>query len=261
MAVRRSEQRECIICYISIDISRGLECQGQGRHFICDTCFGGDNLIHQLSVESRGQFTSNGCSLVCQWCLPTVVAYSRRDLASHLSDEKFSSYQRACDEAVEARAFTLAEAQLEIRLNSMREELSRANEKQAVVQRHRLEICENVLTMKCPRPSCRTAIFMGSDFRACFALKCPSCLCDFCAWCFNVSSNAGENHSHVKVCALNPPAHRGSYDGTLEAFNIVHSSRRRLEVLEYIDQRVLSADREAVKEIMKKDLSDLLIAL
>jgi len=108
---------------------------------------------------------------------------------------------------------------------------------------------------------------MGSDFRACFALHCETCGCEFCAWCFNLSQATTEatasrvNHLHVMQCALNPPTHRGGYYGTLADFNTVHSERRRKAVVSYISSDVAQEDKVPLQQSIFQDLQDLAITL
>ena len=70
------------------------------------------------------------------------------------------------------------------------------DEEQRKVRAAYLHICEELLTLKCPRPDCKQAFI---DFDGCFALRCSRCPCHFCGWCG--ADCGGDAHPHVRQCA------------------------------------------------------------
>lgn len=71
--------------------------------------------------------------------------------------------------------------------------LSIKNEEDRSAAKIRLEIVEDILTLKCPK--CRAAFY---DFTGCAALTCGRCGCGFCAYCL---ANCGADaHAHVAHC-------------------------------------------------------------
>ena len=284
-------KRECqMCCDVECRLEGGVECS-QG-HFICDGCFRGDNLAHQISAGNRGNFKAHGSKLVCQWCLPGPPVHVFEDdvTAAHLGAEAFGRYLAAREEVVAVEVFRNAEANFQVRLEAMRKENAAAAAAAAAtaaaaardqglaaaardqrlaaaavataaardqrLRRHRLHIAENILTLKCPRASCRQAIF---DFEACFAITCPNCQCGFCGWC--LADCGRDAHPHVKQCPSAPARHRGGYHGTLAEFNAVHVEKRRTEVARYLREQVLEGDRDRVKKAIALDLGDLGIRL
>ena len=245
-------KRECLICYdYDCRLVGGVEC-GQG-HFMCDGCFCGDNLAHQISAENRGRFKAHGSKLVCQLCLHV---FQDNVTAAHLGAEAFGRYLAAREEVVAVDAFRNAEANFKVRLESMRNEIATAAARDQRLARHRLHIAENILTLKCPRAGCNQAIF---DFEACIAITCSNCQCGFCGWC--LADCGRDAHPHVKQCPSAPARHRGGYHGTLAEFNAVHVEKRRTEVARYLREQVLEGDRDRVKKAIALDLGDLGIRL
>lgn len=83
----------------------------------------------------------------------------------------------------------------------------------------RMEIIEEILTLKCP--ACRKAFH---DFDGCFALTCSdaSCGAGFCAWCLKHCGR--DAHSHVAAC---PESRRaGEFYSSLEDFHDHHRRRK-----------------------------------
>jgi hypothetical protein len=108
----------------------------------------------------------------------------------------------------------------------------------------RNKILEDIFTLKCPR--CRKAFL---DFEGCFALKCSSCPCAFCAWCL---SDCGDDaHPHVRSCALKPKDPGRTYFGTKKEFEESAKSRIIKELNAY-----LSSKEPAVRIVIRASLTD-----
>lgn len=253
-----SQQRECIICTDDALIEEGLECD-QCHSFICDECFKGCNLAHQLSTEYRGKFINNQNRLVCMGC---ENSFSERIIVNHLDDHGIALYRKTHDEVKENFIIDQKEIEFKTRLAQLRHELDRETEDSSPmkdrVARHRLHIQEQILTLKCSQ--CQTAIF---DFDGCFAVGCTICDGHFCGWCLqdfgkgNVGNRA--THAHVKHCPAAPAHRRGGYFGTIEEFNELHAFRRLQEVWYYLQVKVTEeAEKRAVVEAIKGDLRDVL---
>ena len=65
-------------------------------------------------------------------------------------------------------------------------------------------------TLKCPNRLCQAPVCMDTDFDSCFSLQCSACSSHFCAWCFRLSPDGEDPHSHVLDCTSAPDALRGS---------------------------------------------------
>ena len=114
------------------------------------------------------------------------------------------------------------------------------------VERLRLDIVENILTLRCPR--FKIAFI---DYSGCAALTCGCCKAAFCAVCLkDCGSNA---HLHVRICDQN--AKKDLYI-TLQEFNKHHSKRREDLINEKI-KNVAPKVKTLLLKKMSKDLNDL----
>jgi len=258
------EVRRCVICCDDDwNMRDGLECNtdsGQA-HFYCLACFSW-NIISQTSpmASYRGHFAAHQSRIVCQLCLMAgqdleECMFTERQVAVSADDTALESYRQACNELLEVEICKREAARFSILLEEMRVQVQVQDAKTAQLNRHRLHIAENILTIKCPRAQCGQAFF---DFNGCFALTCDSCTCGFCAWC--LVDCGRDAHAHVKACPYAPPAFKGSYSGSIPEFNRVHSARRAELVRAYLHSRVSEEDSDSLKALIERDLSDLDIA-
>ena len=111
----------------------------------------------------------------------------------------------------------------------------------------RLEIIDNILTLKCPR--CKKAFL---DYNGCCALTC-GCGCGFCAYC--LKDCGGDAHAHVPSCTEG----EGIFCSEAQ-FNAVQNRRRQRLVKQRL-QRESNTLQQRVKELLRKDLADLNIAV
>ena len=65
------------------------------------------------------------------------------------------------------------------------------------VAEHRLNIIENILTLKCSQ--CKTAIY---DFYDCFAVTCSACDGHFCGWCLQDFGQVNIITREIVCCLL-----------------------------------------------------------
>jgi serine/threonine protein kinase len=213
-------RRECGICFDASNLNNGVECRSAGKHFLCNGCFS-DQTISQSGPDSRGNFVKNQNKIVCAFC---YGPYLESEIASRCPQEAYVVFRRACDEVL-----ILSEQQRHQEdIARLRDELSRMNGRDASVHRHRLYIAENLLTLHCPRETCRAAVL---DFDGCFAVTCSACNCGFCGWC--LADCGRDAHAHVKQCPSS--RHQGSHYGSQEEFNQVHKDRKREEVTAYLN--------------------------
>ena len=249
--------RECLVCFEAAKEQEGVLCSN--GHFLCDNCFGSENLTTQLECESRGRFIRHGCRVVCGWCLPTVNVVSERIMALHLDEEMYAKYRSVCTEVAVNEHIREAEERYRKEIDKLYRELEALrsasdaqSEKSRLedVQRHRTHIVDNILTLKCPRSGCGMALL---DFEGCFAITCGSCGCGFCAWCLK---DCGDDaHQHVMACALNRNA--GGIGGSFEDFEDTHRQRMGREVSKYLHVEVSMNIVDLVREAVRADLQRL----
>eukprot|EP00457_Paulinella_chromatophora_P021675 gb/GEZN01024209.1/.p1 GENE.gb/GEZN01024209.1/~~gb/GEZN01024209.1/.p1 ORF type:complete len:141 (-),score=11.51 gb/GEZN01024209.1/:151-573(-) len=120
---------------------------------------------------------------------------------------------------------------------------------QRQVERCRIHVQEEILTLKCPRPTCRKAFL---DFVGCFALKC-SCGCAFCAWCL---LDCGQDaHAHVAVCPKK--LDQRVYHSEFRLFEEAQRQSRVRQLRYYLGTLESTALREEVLRALRVDLRDL----
>jgi hypothetical protein len=126
------------------------------------------------------------------------------------------------------------------------------DEREATILRQ--HIVDEILTLRCPRKTCRQAFV---DFDGCFALTCGNKQCNagFCAWC--LKDCGGDAHSHVANCPDNPT--RQVYDN-FQAFEAHHRGRKASLVRVELNKKDRKV-REMTLEMLEKDLKDLNIRL
>jgi hypothetical protein len=170
LAKERSQrqQRTCCVCGDDDkDVTSVIQCQNKecGMHF-CLECFQRDIRV-QCGHEERSQFVRNHRSIVC--CMCRQHEFSDRNVLAFVDDATFAILRQACNDVVELQAYNKAKSEFQSKVEEMRSELIRvqgATEQR--IYRHRLHICEHILTLKCPRRDCGNAVL---DFDGCVRLK------------------------------------------------------------------------------------------
>jgi serine/threonine protein kinase/ubiquitin len=160
------QQRTCCICLDDDkDVTSVITC-AQCRKHCCLEDFETQIRI-QCGHEERSQFMKNHCSIMCCICRN---AFAERDVLAFVNDATFAIFRRACVDVVELGAFNTAKSEFQSKIEEMRNELMRVQgEQEQRIYRHRLHICENILTLKCPRPACGQAVL---DFDGCVRMSC-----------------------------------------------------------------------------------------
>ena len=223
------------------------------------------------------QFSEFGCIVICPQCQyekPKLNSpYSTQVVCSLCDDVTIASYMfavrtierraseskgKAWEEALKQK---VVEARLEERLQAAkRNETERL---QIAAQLHIHRIVDNLLTVKCSQ--CQNAFV---DWTACFAVKCEKkykgqqlgCLGYFCGWCIQGFSNSQDCHSHVRTCNLS--LNKGNYfaatSNPMEEFKRAQAPIRKQKIEKYIaDNKLTLTERQALRDLMKKDLTPL----
>jgi len=235
----------CDACLESnMSFNDGARCP-VGVHLLCKDCFPAQ-VRSQSGDDERQRFEENGCQVVCQFCpRDGSIAFSDAMVAQHVPDHIFALLLRSRSLVAERRICEQQETQFQQRLAVLRNEFSSAMDQD--VQKHRLHIAEEILTLHCPR--CKQAFF---EFDGCFALRCGRCSCNFCAWCL---ADCG-NDAHVHVLACPAARNRRDYYGTWDQFTAAQRQRRCAAIEAYL--RPLAGPlRSRVIEACAADFRDL----
>ena len=226
-------------------------------------------VLSQASDQSA--FDRNDTSIVCAYCIELVPkvrsSFDLSLIGKQANGKALGAFITASKDVVHAKGVVAQEKQqLEHRdeIQKLKEEHidDKAVKMKVSVERHRLKIIEDILTLRCPHPTCNLVII---DFDGCFAVQhsegrqgiCKQgCGLYFCGWCLEKCWTNDDCHNHVKACIHN--LHKGSYHGTIDEFNKIHVERRRNLLSEYLKEKVLDVqEREAIKSALRKDLDDL----
>ena len=78
------------------------------------------------------------------------------------------------------------------------------------------------LTLRCPNTYCSVALDPSPD--GCCAMRCVTCGKHFCWLCFQIQTDNGNNHNHVRNCGENPKP--GNLFPRKDLVEIVHKQRR-----------------------------------
>jgi len=211
------------------DVSEGVECHAQDRHFMCEDCLS----IHvktSVEVGNLPAFEVNKCNILCvvTQCGQKISDHS---IATHTSADRFGEYFAARSAIKERQLAKELEKGVEQRIELRVAAIAALSDAEKRLRSHRKHVIERILTLACPR--CSRA-FIG--FEGCFALKCSawvegqenSC-CQFCAYCLK---DCGRNaHAHVRE--MNCPGNQGLFK-SVEVFEATQLVRRERLLKEYL---------------------------
>lgn len=227
----------CEMCKICMDYftdEKGYSCSK--KHFLCWDCL--EQHVNQASsVDSVGKCIDNEGSLLCPECSePIGLLNVAKDSAPQ---NIFHLLENLKSEIKIRKAVSKALQDQEERLKKEFDRImSIQDQEERMAERLRLEIIEEILTLRCPR--CKCAFI---DYSGCAALTCCKCSAGFCALC--LQDCGSDAHQHVANCKENP-----SRDVwiTEEIFNKHHSKRR--EVL--IKYKIKNKDAKTKNLLCKK---------
>ena len=244
--VTLKNNEECKICLDYYLIDKGYSCKK--KHFMCWECF--ENHVKQVSgPDSVGKSVDKDGNLLCIECdeLITLLNVAKGSVPKNVFDllEKLksnSAMKKAVDKALQEQ---------ETRLKKEFERiLAIQDQDEREAERFRLDIIENILTLRCPR--CKVAFI---DYEGCAALTCGCCKAGFCAFCL---TDCGDDaHAHVPSCAQNES--RQMFIAFPE-FNRLQSKRRQNLIIEKIKNVAPKVQTLLLKK-MTKDLNDLGITI
>ena len=211
------------------DVSEGVECHAQDRHFMCEDCLS----IHvktSVEVGNLPAFEVNKCNILCvvTQCGQKISDHS---IATHTSADRFGEYFAARSAIKERQLAEELEKGVEQRIELRVAAIAALSDAEKRLRSHRKHVIERILTLACPR--CSRA-FIG--FEGCFALKCSawvrgqenSC-CQFCAYCLKDCGR--DAHAHVRE--MNCPGNQGLFK-SVEVFEATQLARRERLVKEYL---------------------------
>jgi len=235
LASKELEVRMCPVCGDSRQKSDGIECSN--HHFMCDCCLSG-----QLTTISEAgfdhQLRENGGLVKCYDPTCSSKPFHPKDVLSHVNSQVYDKYMTAIKRHTEAKISLEKESEFQHRLDKVKKQMTEEGNHEKILD-HIRRIEDDILTLKCPRNG-----HAFVDFDGCFALKCSSCPCNFCAWCLADCGN--DAHAHVNSCRLNKS--RGYY-GSPDLFKQVHKERKLKLLSEFWNSNIKHQSPEFKKEL------------
>ena len=243
-------QCQCAVCMDYFPTSDGLRCNS--AHFLCWGCFH-DYVNNAKAPGAIGRYVDKNGNLTCPGC-KKATPYTIQQISAHGGPQA----AKAAEEFTNLRAQITSEQKLKEELEKqekrIREEYERIQRIKDVDEREatklRLDIIEQILTLRCPR--CKAAF---TDFSGCFALTCR-CSAGFCAWC--LKDCGADAHSHIPGCVENGTP--GDVFGSFERFNQHHQQRRQRLVREKFHSQSREVQNH-LRRLLVKDLADLKITI
>ncbi|KAL3907810.1 MAG: hypothetical protein SGPRY_010041 [Prymnesium sp.] len=209
--------RTCELCHCPEPLDNGLQCDGAGHHFTCDECLSA-HVCRPDALHADGMHVKcplGGGDGGCAACLPLTA------VAQHATPLAFETLLRHADDLKQVAM----QGELEAWKRSYQCELAAKSEeeRQALAVRKHIE---EMMSLRCPK-CC--AVF--SQFEGCAALKCAyaNCKAAFCAFC--LADCAGDAHSHVRTCRLNP--NQGQYHVSEADWSRIIDEQRREKLSAY----------------------------
>jgi hypothetical protein len=197
--------RDCCVCGDSFPLFEGIECRGDGCHFLCSDCFN-QHVLHQAGQDLRMIKKRDGRLMCALWAPKEPRPPTHCESPPFLDDEvarcasadAFKEYVNCRTKLAEERLAEHMQAEHDERMKAELRRLQQMDERSRKVEAavHQLR---DVLCDHCPRCG---QVFV--DFTGCFALTCGKCSCAFCAWC--LADCGADAHGHVVRCQhnLNP---------------------------------------------------------
>ena len=263
---------ECIVCYDDeFKEFEGLLCRPTAEggaaaaaeeesHFVCDLCLGekllalqAADLVEKKKCGGRCYCPEGGPGGSC-----TSPYYSDTELAFHVRNtpgaHSFKAYLGVRRELLEINIRATTEREMERRFELEMARIEAMNETERKVYAARKRIVDEILTLRCPR--CEAAFV---DFANCFAIKCRSCDCHFCGWCFEDCGDRDDAHSHVAECPVKPTKAGTFYangDATVseQMFAAQNKRRQKRQLRAFFKEEV---DADILEKVMIAVIVDL----
>lgn len=209
----------CSICLLDYDDTDGIECHGNGHHFLCGECF-----KRHVSVTCDAQdplpFIQRKCKVFCPMPCNAAepsdngpdLAFTDREVMLHIGDRTWGKLHAARMQAATAAGQREAEARLaqqqqhQQNLHPQQQQAQAAGRQELVLTKSH-QVTSTALTLV--PPCCKRGAFL--DFDACISVRCAQCPQHFCGFCVAVSGSSLEMHAHALVCPLRLPGMRASH--------------------------------------------------
>ena len=175
--IKEGETRDCSICMAE----PGTVICSENRHTMCKGCFEEHALVESSDPSFDGELLCCASKAFGCKAKPFSSFLVIREISETKAKRFFHNVSRSQERAavVQFQRLELEKKERETKSNA----LSRIRE----------HVVDDILTLRCPNPSCRMAFV---DFTGCMALQCPRCKAGICGKCFK---RFGKNaHPHIQ---------------------------------------------------------------
>jgi hypothetical protein len=266
------EARTCVVCFEECHgYDGGIECRGSKPHFMCNECVVAS--VQSSITDELGKQDLRGGRLACPFrTFPhtdgscDAPCYDDRVVATKVDAAIFEAYLQVRARLAEAKIARESNAEMERQVAAAIKRMDAQGPKVLQTQKH---ICDEILTMRCPR--CKMAFL---DWDGCNALYCTyaGCGCNFCAFCLKDCGGGvkfgqkdierrgyDEVHKHINECKYAKGIGHGN-DGRVqsEVWNQIRKERIE-DCLQTMCETV--EQRQKVVANLKKQLDDLGISV
>lgn len=246
--------RQCMICMDHFGTDGGCNCctNMSHQHFTCWGCLLDLARCAQAPDATRRTVDAEG-NLLCPHPGCSMV-YRLHHVAMQAGEEVLRAFP-ITDELVKLQTAAKLSKELPQALMMERKRLtaqfdriqSIEDQDERTAENVRLEIVENILTLRCPNTACRAVFY---DFDGCFAILCSNCHRQFCGWCMQGSEHGKDVHGHVASC----PEGSGLHE-SFETFQS-HQRKRQGRLIRARLAKELPDVREHAKRKLRCDLVD-----
>ena len=238
---------DCNVCYDECSSLKGIRCSN--THFTCNDCFG--KYVSSVCDDAL----SKGCLDVKCADAGLCFVFEHHDVCQHGWIQRHTtSLTRAGKRLREQKAIEEEKQRLEEELQRQQ----RMSEEERKINDARKTITEDILTLKCPRSSCKAAFV---DFDGCFALSCESCPCQVLRRLpQSPRRQEGDECSPARRCMRGLPGELESMTDVFSAqklqFKQIHKTRRSKLLKEFLERPDMRELAGKVVEALRKDLED-----
>jgi hypothetical protein len=247
VTMRVHEYQPCIICFDNCLTKDGYACSQ--KHFLCWECFE-YQVNDALKPDYEGKTVNQDGELICSdtECTETILLENVARESTPVKIIKLLEELKLTLQIKKAVEAALTEQQT--RLNKEFERIMAIKDlDERESEKIRIDIIENILTLRCPR--CKMAFI---DYDGCAAITC-TCRAEFCACC--LMDCEGDAHRHVVRCPLNP-----SHDVfvSFDEFERIHRERQQRAIEDRLRKESRAVQQRLLAR-MKKEFQDLRIII
>lgn len=241
--------RTCDCCFEAQ--GPGTLCPGKA-HFLCSEC-----LSNMLAAFCSAEYAMQKMGMGRVQCpmKDSEQVFSDGVLAALVPQDVFDGYLQVRIKVAEQGIQEQIEKEMLSKMEELKASLAAAlgSADQMRLDKYRLEIIDDIFTLKCPR--CKLAFL---DYTGCSALSCSGCGCGFCSYCLE---DCGKDaHQHFYANGSKCPKEGGLITVPVPQWQEYQRKRRARLLASYL-QQVPPDWQQRVADAIAPEAKDLGVAL